>query len=294
MFTVPAKADNLHPSDQPAQPADAQATEPTDMTADSNSPRSSLQKIADARKASVAANEEELAGYLLENPGFFLRHAEVLADARVPDPNAGRAISLQERQLDVLRQRNKAVQEELKMLMRTAQDNEVIADRLSQWTRQLLLVRDAVDMPTRIVDGLQRIFSVPSVAMRIWNVDSSCQEQLAARGDVPAHFDEVDASTRRMTNDLSTPYCGLRGDIAQARWLDDGGVHIRSVALLSLRSGVNPEAFGLVVMGSPDSDRFQTGMGTEFLETIAQTASAALARLTVNNGLRDSGDTPGG
>lgn len=290
MFTVPAKADNLNPSDQLARPAESG----NDMTADSNPSRSSLQKIADARKADVAANEEELAGYLLENPGFFERHAEVLADARVPDPNAGRAISLQERQLNVLRQRNEAVQQELSALMRTAKENEIIADRLSQWTRQLLLVRDAIDMPIRIVDGLQRIFSVPSVAMRIWNVDAACQEQLAARGDMPAHFDEVDASTRRMTNDLSSPYCGLRGDIAQARWLDDGGVNIRSVALLSLRSGVNPKAFGLIVMGSPDPDRFQAGMGTEFLETIAQTASAALVRLTVNHNLRDSGDTPGG
>lgn len=278
MYTVPARADMIKSVERSAE-ASGQAT---DMAGKPDTARTSLQQIEQDRKAVVAANEEELAGYLLENPGFFLRHAEVLADARVPDPHAGRAISLQERQLDVLRQKNEAVQQELAALMRTAQDNNTIADRLNQWTRQLLLVRDAIEMPLRIVDGLQQIFSVPSVAMRIWHLDPDARRRIDALDIQPAHFEAVDASTLRMTNDLGTPYCGLRGDIAQARWLDDGGVHIRSVALLSLRSGANPDAFGLIVMGSPDPDRFQAGMGTEFLERIAQTASAALTRLTAS------------
>ena len=39
------------------------------------------------------------------------------------------------------------------------------------------------------------------------------------------------------------------------------------------------DTFGLVVLGSTDPERFRAGMGTAFLERIAETASAALSRL---------------
>jgi uncharacterized protein YigA (DUF484 family) len=51
------------------------------------------------------------------------------------------------------------------------------------------------------------------------------------------------------------------------------------VALLPLRKVGDPLAFGLLVLGSPDPERFQTGLGTAFLDRIADTASAALSRL---------------
>ncbi|MEO7128606.1 MAG: DUF484 family protein, partial [Rhodoferax sp.] len=40
-----------------------------------------------------------------------------------------------------------------------------------------------------------------------------------------------------------------------------------------------PQAFGLIVLASPDSQRFNSAMGTDFLERIAELASAALSRL---------------
>jgi len=54
---------------------------------------------------------------------------------------------------------------------------------------------------------------------------------------------------------------------------------VQSLAMLPLRVGADPATFGLLVLGSADKDRFQIGMGTTFLERIAELASAALARL---------------
>ena len=53
----------------------------------------------------------------------------------------------------------------------------------------------------------------------------------------------------------------------------------QSLALLPLRRGAAPEAFGVLVLGSADARRFHAGMGTEFLARIGETASAALTRL---------------
>jgi hypothetical protein len=52
-----------------------------------------------------------------------------------------------------------------------------------------------------------------------------------------------------------------------------------SVALIPLRPGKSPQAFGMLVLASPDPQRFQSGMGTDFLERIGELAGAALSRL---------------
>ena len=55
-----------------------------------------------------------------------------------------------------------------------------------------------------------------------------------------------------------------------------------STPLIPLRDGAvktAAPAFGMLVLASPDPQRFQSGMGTDFLERIAELASAALSRL---------------
>jgi uncharacterized protein len=64
-------------------------------------------------------------------------------------------------------------------------------------------------------------------------------------------------------------------------WLDDPATAM-SIALIPLRPGaINSPgaAFGMLVLASPDPQRFQSGMGTDFLERIAELGSAALMRL---------------
>ena len=52
-----------------------------------------------------------------------------------------------------------------------------------------------------------------------------------------------------------------------------------SIALIPLRAEPTAPAFGLLVLASPDAQRFNPDMGTDFLERIADLASAALSRL---------------
>jgi len=57
---------------------------------------------------------------------------------------------------------------------------------------------------------------------------------------------------------------------------------VTSLALLPLRPGAagsTAPAFGMLVLASPDAQRFRSGIGTDFLERIAELASAALSRL---------------
>ena len=87
----------------------------------------------------------------------------------------------------------------------------------------------------------------------------------------------VDAIT--LANSMKQPYCGPNDDFHAATWLPEGGSDTRSIALLPLRKGIDPNAFGLLVLGSADASRFEADMGTAFLERIAEMASAVLSRL---------------
>jgi uncharacterized protein YigA (DUF484 family) len=75
---------------------------------------------------------------------------------------------------------------------------------------------------------------------------------------------------------LTLPYCGVNAGFEAVQWLDDAPT-VKSVALVPLRHG--DEAFGLLVLGSPDPTRYAAEMGTEFLMRMGETASAALSRM---------------
>ena len=56
---------------------------------------------------------EDVAHYLLNTPEFFEEHVETLAQITLPHPHGGRTISLSERQLFALREKNKVLEKQL-------------------------------------------------------------------------------------------------------------------------------------------------------------------------------------
>lgn len=211
-----------------------------------------------------------VADYLLANPKFFEEHAELLSQVRLSSVLGGRTLSLQERQMDVLRDKLKAMELRLAELMRIGQENDRITHNFQAWTRDLLLARNDVDLPHTLTTGLQGIFGVPHVTLRLWGVAEEFAHTWFAA--------EVSDDVRLFTNSLSEPFCGPNNDFEAVSWLEDAPT-IQSVALLPLRLDGTSEAFGLLVLGSPDAERFTPDMGTDFLSNIAQTAAAALASL---------------
>jgi uncharacterized protein YigA (DUF484 family) len=224
----------------------------------------------------AAMDDAQVADWLLGNPDFFDQHADLLSEVRIRHPHGGRAISLVERQVLVLRERNKALESKMAELIRIGQENDLIGRRLQQLTRHLLCTRDQAQLPAVLLQGLQSDFGVPQVAIRLWGI----------AGLASPFGDDVSADVRRRAEELRQPYCGPNSHPEAAGWLAGGGDETSSMALLALRipprdkpAGVLADAFGLLVLGSDDAARFQAGMGTAFLEEIGEIASASLSRL---------------
>ena len=67
--------------------------------------------------------EADIANFLAHNPGFFERNAELLASIQLTSPHGQRAVSLQERQMEMLREKIKGLEGKIIEMIRHGQEN---------------------------------------------------------------------------------------------------------------------------------------------------------------------------
>jgi len=223
--------------------------------------------------------EDDIANFLVNTPDFFERHAELLAAVKLTSPHSHRAISLQERQAEMMREKIRALELRMMDMMRHGTENEVLIERMQRWVKTLLMTTNARDLPNTIADRLQHDFMVPQVAIKVWGVNESFKIEPFAQSVIDPIKDF--AAT------LATPYVGINNNFDAVQWLDDPAT-VQSVAFIALRE-TQPEdtpetaaqrpVIGLLVLASPDPQRYYEGMGTTIIERMGDLASAALSHL---------------
>lgn len=217
--------------------------------------------------------EDDIADYLVNTPDFFERHAELLSTVQLSSPHSTRAVSLQERQASMLREKIKALEHRIMDMVRHGSENVILSDKLMAWAGSLFQVADAANLPGQIAEQIERQFAVPQVAIKVWDVAPPFVSADFATG--------VSEDVKLFASSLTEPFCGVNTGFEAARWLSEP-MAASSLALLPLRSGpltASTPALGLLVLASPDAQRFNSTMGTDFLARIAELASAALSRL---------------
>ena len=214
--------------------------------------------------------EDDIAGFLANTPDFFERHAELLATVELSSGHGGRAVSLQERQAGLLRDKIKTLEGKVVEMIRHGTENVTIADKLQRCTRNLLLTAHARDLPETIVQELKSQFAIPQAAIKVWRVNGIFTgESFCA---------DVSSDAQAFASSLGAPYCGVNSGFEAANWLPDPAMAM-SIALIPLRADPARDAFGMLVLASSDAQRFHADMGTDFLAQIGDLAGAALSRL---------------
>lgn len=217
--------------------------------------------------------EQDIANYLRGNPEFFERQAELLADVRLISPHSRRTVSLQERQAEMLREKIRMLEGRLIEMIRHGSDNLALSDRMLRWARDLFLEHEPAAVPAAIASSIQLQFAVPQVAIRVWDVAPDYAGAPFAQ--------DVSEDARLFASSLREPFCGVNSGFEATAWLEQPAQAV-SLALLPLRpldAGIDGAAFGMIVLASPDSQRYTSTMGTDFLARIAEVASAALSPL---------------
>jgi len=204
--------------------------------------------------------EKETRRYLRDNPAFFERHLDLLADMVLPH-DSGNAVSLVERQMAILREQKNEHKEKLQFLIANAQQNEQLVNKLNQ------LILDMMDAPslkaliTLTEQRLSTDFSADMVVIRLLN--SGVEDTASWSSEALSAFEQVASKCQSV--------CGPLSDAHTQALFGDAAEHIKSVALLPLLNvGDNKICEGLIAIGSKDGQRFTKGMDTLFLAHLAK------------------------
>src|SRR5208282_2732040 len=111
---------------------------------------------------------EDVAQFLQDNPQFFDTYAEMLAEIAIPHPYGGRTVSLSERQMLTLREKNKDLEKKLHEMLDFAKENDVLQNKIHQFTLALFGTHDLMGLQDLVAHNLRDIFVVPHVALHVW------------------------------------------------------------------------------------------------------------------------------
>lgn len=208
-----------------------------------------------------------IAAWLREHPTFLAQFPDVALAIELPREH-GKATSLASYQLDVLREKNRELNRRLQDLFAVANENERLTVRTHQFTLALMRARDLSDTLATLVASLREDFNSQWLRVLLQGEfelpDSPWWRVLPRQDPAWAPFAEFLASDE--------PLCGrLQTQKLDVLFGADAG-HVQSSALLPLGK------YGILAIGSDDSNRFYPGMGTMFLRLMAQAVVAALAR----------------
>ncbi len=224
--------------------------------------------------AVAEVDEAAVAKYLSEAPEFFDRHAALLAKIRLPDSRGGATtVSLLERQVEVLRDRNRQLERKLKEFVAVARENDVLDARVFAIARRLIGSSDRTAVIRTIEASLREDFDAGESVLVLTSAN--------VPADLPAsRFLRVVAADSPELRSFGTlfssgkPRCGQLRDSQRDFLFGKGSIEIGSVALVPL----GPKGqLGLLVCGSHDAERFNPTMSTDFLQRIGELITAALA-----------------
>ncbi|MCU7648071.1 DUF484 family protein [Pseudomonas piscis] len=210
-----------------------------------------------------------VAAYLEAHPDFFVAHEELLPALRIPHQR-GDTVSLVERQMKILRERNIEMRHRLSQLMDVARDN----DRLFDKTRRLILaLLDATSLEEVVMsveDSLRQEFQVPFVSLILFSDNPmpvgrwvSAAEAQGAIGGLLSEGKSVSGSLREHELDF------LFGEEQRKQ--------IGSTAVVAL---AHQGMHGVLAIASRDPQHYRSSVGTLFLNYIAEVTGRVLPRFT--------------
>jgi uncharacterized protein YigA (DUF484 family) len=214
--------------------------------------------------------KEVVASYLRKHPGFLEDHPELLEKLEI-NHDSGAAVSLIERQVERLRASNEELTRQMNRLVQVAAENEKLMSRLHQLTLELMTIESTQDFFTHLGNSLLNDFNADILQICLFDLETAEQAGEDVRGvkrDDPAlepiqpHLEKDQTVCGRLSESKLEFLFG-----SKARW-------VQSTALVPLGEC---GADGLMAIGSSDPARFYPGMGTLFLDLLANVISASLA-----------------
>lgn len=220
-------------------------------------------------------NDLNVAEYLQTYPDFFERNGPLFAKLRLPHlRDGGATVSLVERQVEVLRERNQSLERKLKELVDVARANDALADRIHRLSQRLIRAHDLSATISAVETSLREDFDAMHSVLVLF-LEEARPLQAAGRFLRADDIGSADIKTFESLLQAGKPRCGQIRDAQRDYLFGKDSIEIGSVALTPL----GPKgALGILAIGASDAERFHPAMSTEFLSRIGELVTYALIR----------------
>jgi uncharacterized protein YigA (DUF484 family) len=207
----------------------------------------------DTNHQSQIEQEELVAHWLLSTPGFFDRHPYLLMNLDLGSSMDGRVLSLQEKQMNVLRNQNRDLNRRTSEMLRFGVENDNTQNLMVKWLEDLCSQKTKQDVIENITSGLNEMFKVGQVEyVQPADIDETILDGLNKQiivGSLPA---EVNFPSLQINEDVG------------------------SFALVPLH--IHHKKFGAILFVSKDISKYTLDTGLVYLEQLGRLAAAALSR----------------
>lgn len=215
-------------------------------------------------------NTKQVAQFLRDNPDFFLHHGELLADLQVPHEK-GTAVSLIERQVNVLRERNVELRERLNGMLSIARDNDLIFGKTRKLVLELIASTHLASLAQALSRSLLEDFNMTTLSLTLFEKPAGqlpTHVQVVAMADAEANISGLLKGQKII--------CGvLRPE--ELRYIFGNNIDaVGSAAIVPL---IFQGSLGLLAIGARDPQHFRSGMDTLFIGHIGEVLARQLAAI---------------
>lgn len=215
--------------------------------------------MTDQQDSPKPLDSETVAAYLRLHPEFFIDHDELIPELRIPHQR-GDTVSLVERQVKLLRERNIEMRHRLAQLMDVARDNDRLFDKTRRLVLDLLDAGSLEEVVSCVEDSLRREFQVPFVSLILF-----CDVSLPVGRSVSSA--EAHQAIGGLLSGGKT-ICGvLREHELNFLFGSEDAAQVGSAAVVSL---THQGLHGVLAIGSADPQHYKSSLGTLFLGYIAE------------------------
>ena len=218
--------------------------------------------------------EQAVQEYLEAHPDFFERHGALLSQLELPHGTGG-TISLVERQVSMLRQKELKLQRQLKELIDVARDNDLLVAKIHELSIQLMAAPDLQACVSAVEEAMRSGFGADYSILVLFS-DPTLFDDIEG-GRFFCVIDRDDKALGPFDTFLSGkgPRCGQVRDSQKDFLFQDDAAEVGSVALVPLGEKAD---IGFLAIGSADADRFHPGMSIDFLARVGDLIAGALKR----------------
>lgn len=212
--------------------------------------------------------EDQIVEYLRAHKDFFLKHSDLLAEIDLPH-HSGQAVSLVEKQVAILRERNIEMRQRLSNLLENARENDRLFDRTKRLVLALLECRNLEELVSALYYSFHNEFGIHYTRLILFgsNGHKAGEARIESMQRAREYIGERLKNGKAVTGGI---------DIKEIQFLfDSDAPNIGSAAMVVLTRG---EILGVLAIGNQDPRYYNSSMGTLFLAYIGEVLNRLLPR----------------